>query len=131
MCNFSIPSVAIARQLPHLAFASIMLITSMSVLSTNTLAADLFQQTKLNSSQQSKVARAIAQSRQVGSDGAIQSIQNNALGQANAANNNKTRSNDRSCNNNAANVEVAKGHRGKIDNLTVVKGDVIMVCRTR
>lgn len=129
MRNFSIPSAVIARQISRLTIASVVLTTVMGALTTGAQAADLFPQNKLNSSQQAKIARAISQSRQVGSDGATRVIQNNALGQANAANN--TRSNDRSCNNNAANVGVPKGHRGKIDNLTVVKGDVIMVCRTR
>lgn len=131
MRNFSNPTVLTARQIPRVIVASIMLLTAACVVTTSAHAADLFPQNKLNASQQSKVARAIAQSRQVGSDGAIKSIQNNALGQANTGNNANTRSNDRSCNNNAANIEVPKGHRGKIDNLTVVKGDVIMVCRTR
>ena len=133
-------SALIARQIPCATTASIILLLAACSLAPRADAADLFTQNKLNATQQSKIARAIAQTRQLRSDGNMQSIQNNATGQANAKNssnnsnsngNANTRSNDRSCNNNAANVEVAKGHRGKIENLTVVKGDVIMVCRTR
>lgn len=140
MRNFPNPSTAIARQISCVTIASMVLLTATCLLKTRAEAADLFTQNKLNASQQSKIARAIAQTRQLRSDGNIQSTQNNALEQANAknkgsnsnSNNNAyTSSNDRSCNNNAANVEVAKGHRGKIENLTVIKGDVIMVCRTR
>lgn len=133
-------SALITRQIPCATTASIILLLAACSLAPRADAADLFTQNKLNATQQSKIARAIAQTRQLRSDGNMQSIQNNATGQANAKNssnnsnsngNANTRSNDRSCNNNAANVEVAKGHRGKIENLTVVKGDVIMVCRTR
>jgi hypothetical protein len=131
MRYFSNRPAAIVMSTPRLLIASIMLFTTGSVLTPRAEAADLFTQNKLNASQQSKVARAIAQTRQLRSDGNMQSIENNARGQANTGNNTNARSNDRSCNNNAANVEVPKGHRGKIDNLTVVKGDVIMVCRTR
>jgi hypothetical protein len=147
MRYFSKPSAAIVMpvsplpRLSRLWVAVMMLFTAASVFMfmSRAEAADLFTQNKLNASQQSKIARAVAQTRQLRSDGNMQTIQNNAMGQANAKNGNgnsntnnaNTRSNDRSCNNNAANVEVAKGHRGKIENLTVVKGDVIMVCRSR
>jgi hypothetical protein len=132
MRYFPTPSAEFAKRIPHATIASMMLLTAACVLTTRAVeAADLFPQTKLNATQQSKVARAIAQTRQLRSDGNMQSIESNARAQANTGNNTNTRSNDRSCNNNAANVEVPKGHRGKIDNLTVVKGDVIMVCRTR
>jgi negative regulator of sigma E activity len=113
--------------------ALMMLLTAACVLvahATRAQAADLFPQKSLNASQQAKVARAVSQTRQLRSDGYSKSIENNARGQVNTGDS-KTRSNDRSCNNNAANIDVAKGHRGKIDNTTVVKGDVIMVCRTR
>jgi hypothetical protein len=63
------------------------------------------------------------------SDGYSQSIERNARGHATIFNNSNPH--DRSCKNDAANVEVPKGHRGKIDNTTVIKGDVIMVCRAR
>jgi hypothetical protein len=146
MRYFSKPSAAIVMpvsplpRLSRLLVAAMMLFTAASVFMSRAEAADLFTQNKLNATQQSKIARAVAQTRQLRSDGNMQTIQNNAMGQANAKNmssngngnnNANTRSNDRSCNNNAANVEVAKGHRGKIENLTVVKGDVIMVCRSR
>jgi hypothetical protein len=134
MRYFSNPTAALSMPIPRLSrllIALMMLSTAGIVFTSRAQAADLFPQNKLNASQQSKVARAVAQTRQLRSDGNMRSIESNARGQANTGNNANTRSNDRSCNNNAANVEVAKGHRGKIDNMTVVKGDVIMVCRTR
>jgi hypothetical protein len=126
-------SLALARLRLKAGIALMMLLTAACVLvahATRAQAADLFPQKSLNASQQAKVARAVSQTRQLRSDGYSKSIESNARGQANTGDS-KTRSNDRSCNNNAANIDVAKGHRGKIDNTTVVKGDVIMVCRTR
>jgi hypothetical protein len=131
MRYFSNPSSAIVMPSSGLLIASMVLFTAAGLFMSCAEAADLFTQNKLNASQQSKVARAIAQTRQLRSDGNMQAIENNARGQANTGVSANPRSNDRSCNNNAANVEVPKGHRGKIENLTVVKGDVIMVCRTR
>lgn len=117
--------------------ALMMLLSAACVLfthATRAQAADLFPQKSLNASQNAKVARAVSQTRQLRSDGYSKSIENNARGQINtgaSSGSGNTRNNDRSCNNNAANIDVAKGHRGKIDNTTVVRGDVIMVCRTR
>lgn len=128
----TVASQIVARRL-QTGIALMMLLSAACVLfahATRAQAADLFPQKSLNAGQQAKVARAISQTRQLRSDGYSKSIENKARGQASTSSSTPG-SNDRSCNNNAANIDVAKGHRGKIDNTTVVKGDVIMVCRTR
>jgi hypothetical protein len=89
---------------------------------------DLFPQKSLNAKQQAKVARVVAKGRQMRSDGAIQALVNDANGQVDDQ---VRRNSEHICNNNAANLQVPAGFRGKVDNTTVVKGDVIMVCRTR
>jgi hypothetical protein len=95
---------------------------------------EFFRAKGLNASQQAKVSKALAQGRRLGSEGTYSSLARGSESQGYAAANqakSQVPSNDRSCTNDAASVNVPKGYRGKVEPTTVVKGDVIMVCKSR
>jgi hypothetical protein len=95
---------------------------------------EFFRAKGLNASQQAKVSKALAQGRRLGSEGTYSSLARGSESQGFAAANqakSQVPTNDRSCTNDAASVNVPKGYRGKVEPTTVVKGDVIMVCKSR